>query len=294
MLPILEASLHQERVADKVYFFQSELYAQVTAGVVTGPDMAVVIDTLALPEESLQIRRFVENELRLPIRYVINTHYHADHTWGNSFFPNAIIVSSKKCYQLQIDRGIPSFEEEKKRNSQLSDIKIRLPQLTFDTGELKIVVGKKTLSLVALPGHSPDNIGVYLEEDRVLFAGDSYMPLPYLVDGDIEEMINSLKNMLKMSLENLVPGHGDIVLRGEIEGSIKSSLDYLGKIRKEVRRAGRLKYPLDHLESVLVEDVGKSRVLIGGLAEQLHKNNLIALFQHYYGKVPQGSEIYYD
>ena len=286
--------MHQERVADKVYFFQSEIYAEVTAGVVAGPDMAVVIDTLAMPEESIQIRRFVENELKLPIRYVINTHYHADHTWGNCFFPNAIIVSSKKCYDLQIENGIPSLAKEKKRNSQLKDVNIRLPQLTFDTGELKIEVGKKTLTMMALPGHSPDSIGVYLEEDRVLFAGDSYMPLPFLVDGDIEEMINSLKNMLKMSLENLVPGHGDIVLRGEIEGSIKSSLDYLGKIRKEVRKAGRLKYPLDHLESIMVEDVGKSRVLIGGLAEELHKNNLIALFHYYYGKAPEGSEIYYD
>lgn len=294
MLPILEACLHQERVADKVYFFQSDIYAQVTAGVVAGPDMAVVIDTLAMPEESFQIRRFVEQELELPVRYVINTHYHADHTWGNSVFPNALIVASEKCHALQIERGIPSLEEEKKHNSLVADIHLCLPHLTFDTGSFEIQVGKKTLTLVPLPGHSPDNIGVFIEDDRVLFSGDSYMPLPYLVDGDIDEMINSLKKISKMGLENLVPGHGDIVLRGEIEGSIKSSLDYLSKIRKEVRKAGRLKYPLDHLDSVKVEDVGKSRVLIGGLAEQLHKNNLTALYQHFYGKAPEGSEVYYD
>lgn len=294
MLPTLEASLQQERVADRVYFFQSEIYAQVTAGVVTGPDMAVVIDTLALPEESLQIRQFVEEELQVPVRYVINTHYHADHTWGNAVFPDAIIVAHKKCYDLQLEKGIPSYNIQKKRNAQLVGSNLRLPQLTFETGELKLKVGKKTLTLIHLPGHSPDNIGVYLEEDRVLFSGDTYMPLPYLVDGNIDEMIDSLKLILKLSLENLIPGHGDIILRGEIEGSIKGSLDYLSKIRKEVRKAGRLKFPLDHLDSIQVEDVGKSRVLIGGLAEELHENNLSALYRYFYNKDPEGSEVYYD
>jgi cyclase len=55
--------------------------------VVVGPQWAVVIDTLALPDETLTIREFIEHELNVPVRYVINTHYHADHSWGNCFFP---------------------------------------------------------------------------------------------------------------------------------------------------------------------------------------------------------------
>ena len=71
--------MHRERVSENVFWFQSEIYAQVTAGVVAGPQWAVVIDTLALPEETIAIREFVERELNLQVRYVINTHYHADH-----------------------------------------------------------------------------------------------------------------------------------------------------------------------------------------------------------------------
>lgn len=285
--------MQQERVAERVYFFQSEIYAQVTAGIVAGPDMAVLIDTL-VPEESLKIKQFAERELQVPIRYIINTHYHADHSWGNAIFPDALVIAHAKCYELQVERGLPSFEQEKKKNSQLAELSLRLPQITFDEGILKLAVGKKTLQLVHLPGHSPDNIGVFLEEDRVLFSGDSYMPLPYLVDGDIDELFVSLKQIAKMGLENLVPGHGDIVLRGEIEGALKGSQDYLSFIRKEVRKAGRLKYPLDHLENVTVEDAGKSRVLISGLAEELHYNNLTALYRHYYEKNPEGSELFYN
>ena len=286
--------MQTERVAENVYFFQSDLYAKVTAGVVAGPDMAVVIDTLAFPEESLAIRDFVEQELQVPVRYVVNTHYHADHTWGNCFFPGAMILAHSKCYELMVERGIPDLKAAQSNNSVMRQIKISLPDMTFDEGQLGIRVGKKNLKLFSLPGHSPDNIGVLVEEDRVLFAGDTFMPVPYLVDGDFEEMFESLKRIAKMGLENIVQGHGDIILRGEIEGSVKDNLDYLSAIRKAVRQANRRKYPLDLLETVGVEESGKSRVLMGGLAAELHRQNLVALYKQFYGEVPQGSELYFE
>ena len=286
--------MQHERIAENVYFFQSELYAQVTAGVIAGPDAAVLIDTLALPEETRQLRRFIERELQVPVRYIINTHYHADHSWGNCFFPEAIVVAHSRCYDLLDTRGRAALDAEKKENAQLREVDIVLPSATFEKGELTLQLGKKTLNVFPLPGHSPDAIAVLVEEDRVLFCGDTFMALPTIVDGDIDEMTASLKKIMKMSLENLIPGHGEIVLRGEIEAAIKSNLDYLNKLRKAVREASRRRYPLDILESVHVEHCGKSRVLIAGLAEQLHHRNLIALFRQYYGEVPQGSEMVFE
>jgi cyclase len=288
------ATMQHERIADNVYFFQSSLYAQVTAGVVTGPDMAVLIDTLALPEETRQLRNFVDRELRVPVRFIINTHYHADHSWGNSFFPEAQVISHKNCYEMLKTRGKTALEAERKENPQLREVAIVLPTFTFDEGELTLQVGKKTLTILPLPGHSDDNIAVLVEEDRILFCGDTFMALPTLVDGDIDDMIGSLKRIPKMSLENLVPGHGDIVLRGEIDAAVRSNLNYLNLIRKTVRKAARRRYPLDVLETVHVEHCGKSRVLIAGLAEQLHHRNLIALYRQEYGKVPEGSEVVFE
>jgi len=97
--------MQRERVADNVYYFQSDSYAQVTAGAVIGPSWAIVIDTLALPEETLQIRDFIEQELKLPVRYVINTHYHADHSWGNCFFPGAMVIAHTLCRQQLVTVG---------------------------------------------------------------------------------------------------------------------------------------------------------------------------------------------
>ena len=85
--------IHRERVADDVYTFQSDVYAQVNAGAVIGQDWAVVIDTLAFPDETLAIREFIEDDLNRKVRYVINTHYHAiiiySDGYGYSFSTNA-------------------------------------------------------------------------------------------------------------------------------------------------------------------------------------------------------------
>ncbi len=272
--------MHRERVSENVFWFQSELYAQVTAGVIAGPQWAVVIDTLATPEETLAIREFIEHELSLQVRYVINTHYHADHTWGNCFFPGATIISHSLCRKLMLEKGGPSLEAARKQNNALRQVKLVLPHLTFDDGEMNLRVGKKNLILMSAMGHSDDGISVLVEEDRILFAGDAFMPLPYLVDGNIDDMVASIKKIGRMGLENVVQGHGDIILRGEIDAAVKENLAYLSAIRKAVRAALKRKAPLEYLEEIGIEECGKSRVYLGGLAETLHRRNLRALYKH--------------
>ena len=282
--------IQRERIADNVFAFQSDVYVQVTAGVVVGPDWALAIDTLAFPEETLAIRDFVEQELKVPIRYVINTHYHADHAWGTCYFPGALVISHELCREYLELKGMPALETARNHNISLRQSKIILPHLTFHEGTLSLKVGKKKLTLLPLPGHTEDGIGVFIEEDRVLFSGDVFMPIPYIVDGDIDQMIDTYKQVSNMSLENIVQGHGDVVLRGEIELTIEDHLRYLSTIRKHVRRSSRRKYPRDLLETLDVESCGKSRVILGGLAEELHQRNMISLFTKLYGEEPAASE----
>ncbi|MBN1148896.1 MAG: MBL fold metallo-hydrolase [Anaerolineales bacterium] len=282
--------IQRERIADNVYSFQSDTYAQVTAGAVIGPNWAVVIDTLALPDETLAVRDFIEQELNVPVRYVINTHSHADHAWGNCFFPGSMVIAHPLCRQFLDTRGRLHLEEARKNNLAFRNVKIVLPQITFSEGELNVRVGKKTLTLMPLPGHCIDNLGVLVEEDRVLFAGDTAMPLPYIVDGNIDDMTVSLKKIGRLGLENIVQGHGDIVLRGEIENYVKENQAYLSCIRKAVRRASRRKYPQEILDEVTVESCSKSRVLIGGLAAELHRRNLRALYLQMFGELPLAPE----
>ena len=273
--------MQRERVSDNVFWFQSDVYAQVTAGVVVGPHWAVVIDTLALPDETLRMREFVEHELGVPIRYVINTHYHADHSWGNCFFPGTTIIAHERCREMLIERGIPSLEAASKQNAELQKVKIVLPQMTFSEGQITLKVGKKHLTIKPALGHSDDGVSVLVEEDRVLFAGDAFMPIPYIVDGDVDDIVQSIKDIGELGLENIVQGHGDVVLRGEIEAAVKENLNYISAVKKAARTASRRREPLEYLEEISIESCGKSRVNLGGLAIQLHERNLQALL-HYY------------
>jgi glyoxylase-like metal-dependent hydrolase (beta-lactamase superfamily II) len=271
--------MHRERVSDNVYWFQSEVYAQVTAGAVTGPNWAVMIDTLALPEETLEMRDYIEMTVGVPVRYVINTHYHADHSWGNCFFPGAAVIAHSLAREAMFDKGESSLDTVKKQNAAFKQVKLIPPNLTFSSGSLTLRVGKKTLVMSPAPGHSADGISVLVEEDRVLFAGDAFMPLPYMVDGDPDAITATIKQMGKMGLENIIQGHGDIILRGEIEEATRSNLAYINAVRKGVRAAARRRNPLEALAEIDIESCGKSRVTLGGLGVELHKRNLVYLYK---------------
>jgi glyoxylase-like metal-dependent hydrolase (beta-lactamase superfamily II) len=193
-----------------------------------------------------------------------------------------------------LEKSVPALEKEKQNNPSLRDVSVRLPDVTFDQGNLIIKIGKKTVRLLALPGHTADSIAVLVEEDRVMFSGDTIMAVPYIVDGDIDVSIESMEMVSKMGLENVVQGHGDIILRGEISHVMGENISYLNEVKKAAKKASRRKYPLDLLEEIDIESCGKSRVLLNGLAEDLHQNNLINVYKQMFGEAPVGSEVYFD
>ena len=178
-----------------------------------------------------------------------------------------------------LERSVTALENLKHTNPSFRQIQIVPPQMTFSQGNVSLRVGKKNLILSSTPGHSADSISVFIEEDRVLFAGDAFMPLPYIVDGDIEESASTIKRFGKMGLENIIQGHGDIILRGEIETAVKENLAYLTNIRRSVKSAAKRRNPVEALSAFDIESCGKNRVYLGGLAEELHKRNLRVLLK---------------
>lgn len=144
--------MQRERVADDIYVFTSELYAQVTAGAVITSEGAILIDTLLYPEEAQAIKNFLEVRLDCPVRYVINTHYHADHTYGTCYFPDAQVVAHARCYELLDTRGRAGLEQTKQSAPELRDLTLVLPDIVFDSGVLSLYLGNKTVDL----WHSPD------------------------------------------------------------------------------------------------------------------------------------------
>jgi glyoxylase-like metal-dependent hydrolase (beta-lactamase superfamily II) len=267
----------RERVTEDVYVFISNLYAEVAATVIITPDGAVVIDTLPFPQETRQVRKFALERCSKGIRYVVNTHHHADHIYGSYLFPEAELIAHRRCRELLLKVGEESLDQAKAQTPALASVELRIPQLVFET-DLLLRLGEKTLHLMHAPGHAPDGIIVHIREDKVLVASDTVTPVPLIVRGDSDALNQSLQELKGMNLENVIQGHGGVLLRGEIEDTIDSSIAYVQNVEKRVRAIVEEGLPRSALAEIDIESVGKSRIPLGGLVQRLHQANLEYLY----------------
>ncbi len=270
--------MRRERIAEDIFVFTSDMYAQVTAGVILTDEGAIVIDTLPFPQEAAELRAFVQRHSRQGVRYVINTHHHADHIYGNYLFSEAEFLAHERCRKALLHHGQHSLDQAKAQTSALDDVRLLIPDVVFDRGELIVHLGNKSLYMMLTPGHTDDSISIWVKEDKVLFAADTVMPVPYIVFGDAEAMLGSLQFISGMAVDSIVQGHGEVLLRGEILETIETSVRYLGIIQERVRTIVENGESREMLQRIGIEECGKSRIPLNGLVQQLHLANLIHLY----------------
>ncbi len=270
--------MHRERLTDDIFVFTSGRYVEVTATVVFTKRGVVVFDTLPFPSETRQMRRFIERAQRGSVRYLILSHSHADHVYGAYLFPEAEVVGHRKCYDLLLRYGAKGLAEAQKAEAELAEVTLRYPALWVETNASLHLIDK-TITLLHSPGHTPDLIAAYIEEERTMLASDTMMPLPYIVHGDPEDLIQSLEKMKTYPMEHLVQGHGEVLLRGEIQDQIDSNIAYLEKLIRVVRDAVAQGIPVQEILRIPLEDFGKSRVPLEGLVVHLHQANVVTLYE---------------
>jgi glyoxylase-like metal-dependent hydrolase (beta-lactamase superfamily II) len=130
------------------------------------------------------------------------------------------------------------------------------------------------------PGHSPDSIVAYAKEDKILFAADTVMPIPFFGDGSWSNFVTSLEGLKGRTYETIVQGHGEVVLRGESHEKIDEDLAYLhtlhNRVSEVINEGGSVEQALEYAE---IEECGKSRIILNGIAQQLHESNVRTLYQ---------------
>jgi len=270
--------MRRERIADDIYVFISERYAQVTMGAILTEQGAIVIDTFPFPQETNEVLDFIQHLAIQGVRYVINTHYHADHTYGNYLFADAEIIAHRLTREALARLGPENLAKAKQETSELADVQLRLPDITFES-ELYVHLGARTLHLMHTPGHTDDSIVVMVEGDKILFTGDIVMPVPYIVWGDRAKSVEALQFVQDLKPENIVQGHGDILLRGELRQDIEDSICYLNSIYERVKKLVDSNAPESRLAQIDIETCGKSRIPLDGLVRQLHQANLLYLYR---------------
>lgn len=247
-------SLHASRpdvvkLAEGVYGFIGKQGA-ANSGFVVTHEGVVVIDTQGTKELALLLKNKIHEITDKPIVYVINTHYHGDHTFGNQYFKDAKeVISHENTKKNLIEKDKQHREQFKKffGEDSLEGLELTLPTKTFkDT--LTLHAGGKTIELVYLgKGHTDGDIIVYLPIERIMFGGDLLYKgrLPWLGDAYSSDWIETLKKLKNFDAGVYMPGHGSA---GDIS-MLFALQQYLADLRHEVRRYIAMGKTLDEMKN---------------------------------------------
>ncbi|MGQ9815699.1 MAG: MBL fold metallo-hydrolase [Candidatus Roseilinea sp.] len=250
----------------------------MTASLVVSGTVGVMIDTLPFPEETAQIALFARRRCPDGVRYVIYTQHQGDHTYGAFLFPKAEVIAHAACREILIEKGDKALEIARQQSRELEIIRLRLPTITFTSGVFALKLPGKTLEIFPSPGHTVDSVSVILQEEKILFAGDTIMAIPTIGDGNIDQLRASIETVSAMPLECIVQGHGEIILRGEIKDTLRRSLNYLDNLETKVRQLVEAGGTREEARNITLESCGLHRVLLNGVVTQLHQANVLALY----------------
>lgn len=206
-------------------------------GIIFGERAVLAIDAGTYPEEGQVMADFIRSRGREPDRMAL-THGHPDHVLGSGVFIGAEVIAHTLCV-AEIERLLPAMAQRINLSSQEVAARIAWPTLTF-SGELRLDLGGKRVRLFPTPGHSQDGISVYVEEDRVLIAGDAVVTgiVPAIGAGDSRILEATLHKLLALDIEVIVPGHGEVVRGADQVGDwLQWIIGYLSGVRAFVKDA---------------------------------------------------------
>jgi cyclase len=237
------------------------------AAIVINEDWVLVVDTHLRPSAAREITRGIAQITQLPVRFVVNTHFHNDHTQGNQayfgVFPKGVeYLSHQNTLRDIVDKAMPRVQEEIARlpedirnlnkqmeaardetqklklKAQLDDagsyldelrnVDITLPTITFDS--TLYLQGSRPIELHYLGrGHTAGDVVLFLPRERVLIAGDLFLGphIPYAADAYPSEWMATLKKTLQLDFDQVALGHTSPVRGVEARAQMQRLITFM-------------------------------------------------------------------
>jgi glyoxylase-like metal-dependent hydrolase (beta-lactamase superfamily II) len=221
-----------------VYVYQQpDGWCRSNGGVIVGESFAVVVDTQFTHDQNVAYHASVCSLTRKPVRYIINTHHHGDHCYGNHFFPEALTVCHEDAYTQQRKLGQPNPAALKKLFPRFDFTNVRWTpaDVTFDQNMFLWQDRREIRLLHFGHTHSLSDIAVYLPEEKVVYCGDFlfYHNTPLGLETSFVNWLKVLDALLNLDANYYVPGHGPVCGKEGLE----DLQGYIRLIRKDAKRS---------------------------------------------------------
>lgn len=245
-------------------------------GFIVGDKCVAVIDSGGSPQQGIELRNAVKKATSKPICYVINTHVHPDHIYGNSAFkePGVKFIGHHKLARAMATRA-PHYLS---RANEVLDIRVTpeniIPPDLQVKDSMTINLGNRELVVTAhATAHTDNDLSVYDKATGTMWLADllflEHIPV---IDGSIKGWLKELGQLEQKPYKLVIPGHGKLVKDWPV--SLQPQKAYLQQMTSEIRaliKQGKtLEYAVDH--------VGLSAKQNWQLFEQFHRKNITIAF----------------
>jgi len=213
------------------------------SGIIFGRDAALVVDAGINGEVARQLQELVRRVTDRPLRYLVNTNYHGDHTFGNHAFPPDVeIIAHRLTAESMSDLA---YEKKVRRRNLGGHVSVldevtcwRRPDRVFDGERLDLDLGGRRVELRHFgPGNTPGDTLVYVPDTRVAWSGNLLVNerlLPMLLEVGAARYAETLARCSEaLDVETIVPGHGPLASRA----AFAHAIGYLQALLEDVRAA---------------------------------------------------------
>ena len=231
-------------------FVETELRG-ANHGLVTTSEGLVLIDTPQKPSDAVRLRGEIERRGGR-LRYIINTEPHGDHWTGNAFFDVPVVAHRGVRSRIlgtdpaaHIARVASLGPEEPEL---LKDYRANAPVITFESA-MTLHVGNQTFRMVHMPGHTPYQAAVIVEEEGVVFTSDNIFckVQTWLQEANPNHWLKALESLRALREETFVPGHGPVCGKGYLDEQDSFIREWLEYVRDAIERGMTKQQCIDSL-----------------------------------------------